>query len=154
MSTKNQTVKVEIDIDLMKYVIGYNLSNLKELREKFPMLRINNGKRIIYIEGENIGMIDKCKCELDNIIVRAMATKNASQYKKRIEKEIETKRRVVAAANRIRDNIESEIKMRHKEDIASKIGISPVEQQLQIGSNAKPNKLMGMFAGLEVEDNN
>jgi hypothetical protein len=33
-------------------------------------------------------MIDNCKNDLDNIIVRALAAKNASQYKKRIEKEI------------------------------------------------------------------
>lgn len=150
MSVKNQTVKVDIDIDLMKFVIGYNLTNLKELREKYPALLINNGKRAIYIAGDNLTMIDNCKNDLDNIIVRALAAKNASQYKKRIEKEIETKRRVVAAANRIRDNIENEIKTRHKEEIAEKIGIIPNKQSTV--QPVKTNKMLGMFAGLEIDE--
>ena len=147
-----QTIRVEVGVELMKFVLGYDLVNLKELREKFPTLKINNGKRAIYIEGCGAVQLDKCKKELDDIIVRAMTAKQNASYKKRIEKEIESKRRVAAAANRIRDNIESELKTKHINDISEKIskkmGINSVKLEHPLATTG----LRGMFSGLEIED--
>jgi len=152
MSAKSQTIRVEVGVELMKFVLGYDLVNLKELREKFPALKINNGKRAIYIEGSGTAQLDSCKVALDNIIVKAMADKTNYTYKKRIEKEIDCKRRAAAAANRIRDNIEAELKNRQIDDLttrlAEKMGVSAPVKTTQ--SVDKKNKC-GMFAGLDIE---
>ena len=150
MSSKSQTIRVEVGVELMKFVLGYDLVNLKELREKFPALKINNGKRAIYIEGTGTAQLDNCKTALDNLIVKAMANKTNYSYKKRIEKEIDCKRRAAAAANRIRDNIESELKTKQITELTTrlteKMGIERTPEKLQ-QTRAKS----GMFAGLDVE---
>ena len=148
-----QTIRVDIAVELMKFVLGYDLANLKEIREKFPTLKINNGKRAIYIEGSGTVQLDKCKMALDDIIVRAMADKENASYKKRVEKEIEAKRRAAAAANRIRDNIESELKSKQINDISEriseKIGFNQNTQSVQTRNNICKR---GMFTGLDIED--
>jgi uncharacterized membrane protein YheB (UPF0754 family) len=150
MSGKQQTIRVEIGAELMKFVVGYDLANLKELRERFPALKINNGKRAIYIEGTSVNLLDSCKSALDDIIVKAISDKSNSNYKKRIEKAIEAKRRAAAASNRIRDNIETELKTKQINDIterlSDKIGITTTTSQPSI-----PESKSGMFAGLDIE---
>jgi hypothetical protein len=158
MSAKSQTqtIRVEVGVELMKFVLGYDLVNLKELRERFPTLKINNGKRAIYIEGSGTVLLDKCRSAVSDIIIRAMSDKENSSYKKRVEKEIESKRRAAAAANRIRDNIENELKSKHRDEIteclAEKMGIDA--QTINIGGNKSSGKKIasGMFAGLEIEE--
>ena len=152
MSGKTQTIRVEIGVELMKFVVGYDLANLKELRERFPALKINNGKRAIYIEGYGTALLDSCKSAVDDIIVRAIADKGNSSYKKRVEKEIETKRRAAAAANRIRDNIEAELKSKQLEDITERIsvGMGVITQQPSVTSQKQVK--YGRFAGLDIED--
>jgi hypothetical protein len=151
MSGQQKTIRVEVGVELMKFVLGYDLANLKELRERFPTLKINNGKRAIYIEGTGTALMDSCKTALDDIIVKAMADKANSSYKKRVEKEIDCKRRAAAAANRIRDNIESELKSKQLDDLttrlADKMGI---ELPTRTDNGVKHIKC-GRFAGLEVE---
>jgi hypothetical protein len=152
MSSKSQTIRVEVGVELMKFVLGYDLVNLKELREKFPALKINNGKRAIYIEGSRTTQLDSCKVALDNMIVRAMADKTNYSYKKRIEKEIDCKRRAAAAANRIRDNIEAELKTRQIDDLTSRLAEKMgVSVPLNIPRPIEKTIKCGMFAGLDVE---
>jgi len=150
MSAKQQTIRVEVGVELMKFVLGYDLSNLKELREKFPALKINNGKRAIYIEGSGTAQLDSCKTALDNMIVKAIADKSNYSYKKRIEKEIDCKRRAAAAANRIRDNIEAELKTKQITELTSllteKMGVEKSQANLR-----QPSIKSGMFAGLDIE---
>lgn len=150
MSAKQQTIRVEVGVELMKFVLGFDLVNLKELREKFPALKINNGKRAIYIEGTGTAQLDSCKTALDNLIVKAMADKTNYSYKKRIEKEIDCKRRAAAAANRIRDNIESELKTKQITELTNrlteKLGVETFHVKQQ-----QPSIKTGMFAGLEIE---
>lgn len=152
MSGKTQTIRVEIGVELMKFVVGYDLANLKELRERFPALKINNGKRAIYIEGSGIALLDSCKSAVDDIIVKAMSDKFNSSYKKRVIKEIETKRRAAAAANRIRDTIEAELKSKQLDDIteriSEKMGV-PIQQSVAV---SKKTVKCGRFAGLDIED--
>lgn len=152
MSSKLQTIRVEVGVELMKFVLGFDLVNLKELREKFPALKINNGKRAIYIEGSGTAQLDSCKTALDNIIIKAMADKSNYSYKKRVDKEIDCKRRAAAAANRIRDNIEAELKTKQIDDLTSrlaeKMGVSvPSNIQRPVEKTSK----CGMFAGLDIE---
>lgn len=150
MSSKSQTIRVEVGVELMKFVLGYDLVNLKELRERFPALKINNGKRAIYIEGSGTALLDSCKSALDNIIVKAMSDKANSSYKKRVEKEIDCKRRAAAAANRIRDSIESELKSRQIDDLTSQLAEKMgVENPKRVTSVPKPQS--GRFAGLDIE---
>lgn len=149
-----QTVKVEVGPELMKFVLGYNQVNLKELREQFPALKINNGKRSIYIEGIGAALIDKCKLAVDEIINRAIVDKDNASYKKRVEKELESKRRAAAAANKIRDNIENELKTRHREEITEKI-IGHMGMNVNSIKNTRHsnNKIAtGMFMGLDIDD--
>jgi hypothetical protein len=150
MSGKSQTIRVEVGVELMKFVLGYDLVNLKELREKFPALKINNGKRAIYIEGTGTAQLDNCKVALDNIIIKAMTDKTNYSYKKRIEKELDCRRRSAAAANRIRDNIEAELKNKQINELTSrlsgKLGINNTLEQIQ-STHVKS----GMFAGLDIE---
>ena len=158
MSAKSQTetIRVEVGVELMKFVLGYDLANLKELRERFPTLKINNGKRAIYIEGAGSVLLDKCRSAVGDIIIRAMSDKENSSYKKRVEKEIESKRRAAAAAKRIRDNIENELKSKHRDEIterlADKMGIDT--QTISIGGNKSAGKKFasGRFAALEIEE--
>lgn len=145
-------VKIDIDADLMRYVVGYNMVNMKELREKFPTLKINSGKTAIYIEGSSELKIDACRNEVDNIVVRAIGIKNSVSYKKRIKKEIENKRRAAAAANRIRDKIESEFKELYKEELADKMGLSTSGVGNNMIGETHEIKFGGAFAGLEIED--
>jgi len=162
MSVQYQTIRVEVNPELMKFVLGYDLSNLKELREQFPTLKINNGKRAIYIEGTGTVLLDRCRSALGDIMVRAMVDKENASYKKRVEKEIESKRRAAAAANRIRDNIENELKAKHMNDIteriSEKMGINippPLSGKGVNIANTNTSRRItnsGMFAGLEIED--
>ena len=152
MSGKTQTIRVEIGVELMKFVVGYDLVNLKELRERFPALKINNGKRAIYIEGSGTALLDSCKSALDDIIVKAMSDKSNSSYKKRVEKEIETKRRAAAAANRIRDNIESELKSKQLEDITERLSVGMGVTAKQPSVTNQKTVRCGRFAGLDIED--
>lgn len=156
MSTQSQhqTIRVEVNQELMKFVLGYDLANLKELRERFPTLKINNGKRAIYIEGTGTVLIDKCRSALGDIIVRAMANKENASYKKRVEKEIECKRRAASAANRIRDNIENELKNKQIDEITEKLAEKIGIDTQTIGGKKAANKKIasGMFVGLEIEE--
>lgn len=155
MIAKSQTIRVDVGVELMKFVLGYDLANLKELRERFPTLKINNGKRAIYIEGSGTVILDKCRTAIGDIIIKAMADKENASYKKRVEKEIESKRRAAAAANRIRDNIENELKNKHRDDIterlAEKMGIDIQTINVSNGKSPKPIA-SGMFAGLDIEE--
>ncbi len=155
MSAKSQIIRVDVGVELMKFVLGYDLANLKELRERFPTLKINNGKRAIYIEGTGTVILDKCRTAVGDIIIKAMADKENASYKKRVEKEIESKRRAAAAANRIRDNIENELKTKHRDDIkerlAEKMGIDIQTISISNGKSPKP-VASGMFAGLDIEE--
>lgn len=150
MSSKSQTIRVEVGVELMKFVLGYDLVNLKELRERFPALKINNGKCAIYIEGSGTALLDSCKSALDDIIVKAMSDKANSSYKKRVEKEIDCKRRAAAAANRIRDSIESELKSRQIDDLTSQLAEKMgVENPNRVASVPKTHS--GRFAGLDID---
>ena len=150
MSSKSQTIRIEVGVELMKFVLGYDLVNLKELRERFPALKINNGKRAIYIEGSGTALLDSCKSALDDIIVKAMSDKANSSYKKRVEKEIDCKRRAAAAANRIRDSIESELKSRQIDDLTSQLAEKMgVENPNRVASVPKIHS--GRFAGLDID---
>ena len=155
MSAKSQTIRVDVGVELMKFVLGYDLANLKELRERFPTVKINNGKRAIYIEGTGAVILDKCRTAVGDIIIKAMADKENASYKKRVEREIESKRRAAAAANRIRDNIENELKTKHRDDIterlAEKMGIDIQTINVSNGKSPKPIA-SGMFAGLDIEE--
>ena len=150
MSGQRQTIRVEVGVELMKFVLGYDLVNLKELRERFPALKINNGKRAIYIEGTGTTLLDSCKTALDDIIVKAMKDKANSNYKKRVEKEIDCKRRAAAAANRIRDNIEAELKTRQIDELTTRLA-DKMGVDLPIRNESTATVKCGRFAALDIE---
>lgn len=109
MSRNQQDHKVEINVELMKYVIGYDMCNINKLRDNYHNLTITNGKRAIYIKGSSITDIEKCKNDIDTMITHAIQSKNNYNYKRRIEKELDNKRRQMQAANNIKEAIESEL---------------------------------------------
>jgi len=106
----------------MRYVLGRNNENLNQLRATYPNIRIAANRDTIFISSpENI---NTCVKAVQVLISGAGTTKTEMEFKRRLQKEKESRRRTIQAANKIRENIESEIKQKHREDLEAKLAKS------------------------------
>jgi hypothetical protein len=113
---------IEVGNELMRYVLGRNNENLNQLRTTYPNIRIAANRDTIFISSpENI---DTCVKAVQVLISGAGTTKTEMEFKRRLQKEKESRRRTIQAANKIRENIEAEIKQKHREDLEAKLAKS------------------------------
>lgn len=153
---KSFTATVEVDTQAVGFLLGKGRKNLNAITDSYATLggvniRIvpNGAITDFIIIATNIGIVEQCKGELENLREKALNTLNTVQFRNRLEKEKDEKRRSIQAANRIRESIENEMKTRHREDVIKKlsadIGDVTVEGDVYIAT--KKNK----YAGLELE---
>lgn len=110
---------IEVGTELMRYVLGRNNENLHQLRATYPNIRIAANRDTIFISSpENI---DTCVKAVQILITGAGTTKTELEFKRRLHKEKEARRRTIQAANKIRENIEAEIKQKHREELEAKL---------------------------------
>ena len=113
---------IEVGSELMRYVLGRNNENLLQLRATYPNIRIAANMDTIFISSpENI---DTCVKAVQVLITGAGNTKTELEFKRRLQKEKEARRRTIQAANKIRENIEAEIKQKHREELEAKLAKS------------------------------
>ncbi len=116
---------IEVGNELMRYVLGRNNENLNQLRATYPNIRIAANRDTIFISSpENI---DTCVKAVQVLITGAGTTKTELEFKRRLQKEKESRRRTIQAANKIRENIEAEIKQKHREELEAKLAKSKGE---------------------------
>ena len=112
MSTgKSNERMVEIKSDMLKYVLGRDRSNLKNLQNKYSTLRIysvRGQKKGIVIEGEAINQIDSCIRDINDYVMSAYAYRENNYKKNKINKEKLAKKKSIQAINKIKENIRRE----------------------------------------------
>jgi hypothetical protein len=122
----NRTVlnkqNIEVGTELMRYVLGRNNENLLQLRATYPNIRIAANRDTIFISSQE--NIDTCVKAVQVLITGAGNTKTELEFKRRLQKEKEARRRTIQAANKIRENIEAEIKQKHREELEAKLAKS------------------------------
>lgn len=146
---------IEVGNELMRYVLGRNNENMNQLRSTYPNIRIAANKDTIFIS--SIEPIDTCVKAVQVLISGAGTTKTEVEFKKRLHKEKEARRRVIQAANKIRENIEAEIKQKHREELAAKLAKPNADGEVDIDNtvSSTPNlnfKKNNKFAGLDMDD--
>lgn len=130
---------IEVGNELMRYVLGRNNENLNQLRATYPNIRIAANRDTIFISSpENI---DTCVKAVQVLITGAGTTKTEMEFKRRLQKEKESRRRTIQAANKIRENIEAEIKQKHREELEAKLAKSKNEHNTEGGESSSEDEV-------------
>ena len=155
--SKSYTANLEIDTQAVGFLLGKGRKNINAVTDSYntaggvDIKFISRGSITSFvITANNAGIVERCKEDLELLRDKALNTLSTVQFRNRLEKEKEEKRRSIQAANRIRESIENEMKTRHREDVIKKLSadigdVQVVEEEVYIVT--KNNK----FAGLELD---
>ena len=156
-NTKSFTTTVEVDARAVGFLLGKGRKNIHAITDSYATVGGGVNIRIVpngaitdfVIIASNIGTLEQCKGELELLREKALNTLNTVQFRNKLEREKDEKRRSIQAANRIRESIENEMKTKHREDVIKKLsadikGVSVEEDAYIVTKNNK-------YAGLELE---
>lgn len=151
------TDSVDINTNAVGFMIGKSRKNLKELYTRYPDVTIkmvSTGELTSFtVASRNVNRLEQCKAALCSLRDSALAIYETVQYRNRVQKEKAQKRNHIIAANRIRDSIEAEMQIRHKEalyrkleaDILEEVVAEVTEPEMQYVKNNK-------YAMLDVDE--
>ncbi len=147
MSKEGNKCNIEVNAELMKYVLGKNKENMATLRATFPNIRIAANYNTVFISSATDD-IKPCVDAVNTLIDSAVVIKEDMDYKRRVNKEKETRRRAIQAANKLRENIEAELQKQHAVVTENSNGSAAESEAVILARQKKNNK----FAGLDIED--
>ncbi len=147
MSNEGTKCNIEVNTELMKYVLGKNKENLASLRVSFPNIRIAANYNTVFISSATDD-IKPCIDAVNTLIDSAVVIKEDMDYKRRVNKEKETRRRAIQAANKLRENIEAELQRQQQSSAEIYNGSEADSEAVILATHTKTNK----FAGLDIED--
>ena len=152
------TDSMDINTNAVGFMVGKARKNLKELYMRYldvTIKMVSSGELTTFnITSRNVNRLEQCKAALSSMRDSALVIYDTVQYRNRVQKEKDQKRNYIIAANKIRDSIEAEMQVRHKEALYRKLEAdiladgepkSIIEPESQY---VKKNK----FAMLDVED--
>jgi hypothetical protein len=142
----NNVNNIEVDPELMKYVLGKDKENLNALRQTYPDIRIAANYNTVFISSPSD--ISQCVMAVNMLIDSAVVIKQDMDYKRRVNKEKEARRRAIQAANRLRENIEAELQRNQSSSVNNTTAVDNSNSEI-INQNLKKNN---KFAGLDIED--
>lgn len=154
------TDSIDINTNAVGFMVGKGRKNLKDVYALYPDVTIkmlSAGELTSFsVTSQNLNRLEQCKAALCNMRSSALSIYDTVQYRNRVQKEKDQKRNHIIAANKIRDSIEAEMQVRHKEALYSKLEadileVDVVERKTITEPEAqyvKTNK----FAMLDVDD--
>ncbi len=154
---------VDIDSAAVGYMIGKAHANLNPIKEKYAdkvkiVIRASGAITSFVLTSSSANSLECCSAELEALKARALNMYQTVAYRHRLEKEKDQKRRFIMASNKIREEIETEMKTRHREEVNKKILNNIMPNSSIPGSTviedmpAKPMRSNNKFSGLDLED--
>ena len=156
------TDSIDINTNAVGFMVGKGRKNLKELYTRYPDVTIkivSTGELTSFsVTSQNVNRLEQCKDALSSMRDSALTIYDTVQYRNRVQKEKNQKRYHILAANKIRDSIEAEMMVRHKEALYHKLEAVILDDTLdgeqksviepEVQQYVKKNK----FAMLDVDE--
>lgn len=155
------TDSIDINTNAVGFMVGKGRKHLKELYTRYPDVTIkiiSAGELTSFnVTSRNINKLEQCKAELCTLRDSALAIYDTVQYRNRVQKEKEQKRNHIIAANKIRDTIEAEMQVRHKDALYRKLEAEILDDAVdgeikQVSELELQYVKKNKFAMLDVED--
>ena len=150
------TVTVDVDANAVGFVVGKGRQNLNNLKQGFPEVNIwttpNGPLTTFNLSSNSANKLDMCQTALEKLKYNGEAVHQSIMQRKRVTKNIESQRQSIIAGKKIRETLENEMRVKHRDEVQRKI-IADLQQEpvkeVEVSEPALP--VRNMFGGLVVE---